>query len=51
MTREDLLSDLEQTTQQLIETFSQFTAENIYQRPFEQAWSAAHLADHYRRNA
>jgi hypothetical protein len=46
MTKENLLSDLEQTTQKLTETLCRFTADNFHERPSEQAWSAAHIAAH-----
>ena len=46
MTKETLLSDMEETTRQLLTVLSSFTPEQFNERPSETEWSAAQVAEH-----
>lgn len=46
MTKEIILSDLNQTTEALVEVIARFTHEAFNQKPSETAWSAAQITEH-----
>lgn len=46
MSKDNVLSDLEETTQALTETVSHFTHEAFNRKPSAERWSAAQIADH-----